>query len=82
MSGAPTFGESGGWRTLVELHVCDCLPFVHGNKPSVSLAPAAEVDDELVLITAQRGQDSLEALAGELSRGEKVRCDDYLLSSR
>lgn len=82
MSGAPTFGKPGGWRTLVELHVCDCLPFIHGNEPSFSLASAAEVDDELVLVTAQRGQNSLEALAGELSRGEEVRGDDYLLSSR
>lgn len=38
------------WRktnplTLVDLHLCDSLPAVHGHKPRVALSPTAQVKD-------------------------------------
>lgn len=45
--------------TLVDFHICQCLPFVHGNKPLVSLATAAEVNYQLALISAKSSQDSI-----------------------
>jgi hypothetical protein len=53
--------------TLIDLHVRNSLPLVHGNKPSIVLLPAAEVNDKLFLVAIQSSKHCVEALLRELS---------------
>lgn len=64
---------------MIELEVCDCLPLVCRDKPLVVFSPAGQVDDKLVFIVAEGGENALEALFAELGVGEEVRCDYDLL---
>lgn len=65
--------------TLVHLHVCDGLPFVHGHKPLlVTGASAAEVNDQLALVTTQSLQHIIQPWLAELAPWEEKGCDDDL----
>ncbi|KDN65388.1 hypothetical protein CSUB01_05778 [Colletotrichum sublineola] len=67
-------------RTLIDLHVRDGLPLVHGHEPPVVPAPpAAEVDDELIPVAAQRLEHRVQPLLAEPPVREQVRRDDDLL---
>jgi hypothetical protein len=38
--------EGGLVQTFIDFHICNCLPFVHGNKPRIiPSSPTAEIDD-------------------------------------
>ena len=52
-------GENGMGRTLVQLHVRERLPFVHGDEPGFAFAPAGEVDDELVRVVVESAEYGL-----------------------
>jgi len=41
-------------RTLIDFHICNCLPFIHSHKPGIILPPATKVYDEILFITIQR----------------------------
>lgn len=70
--------------TLVDLHVRDGLPLVHGDEPSrlvvaLLLATAAQVYDQLLLVAAQGAEDGVESGLAELAAGEEEGRDDDLL---
>jgi hypothetical protein len=44
-------------RTFGDLHFCDCLPLVHGNKPRPFFPSTAEINHKLVPIAAKRCKD-------------------------
>lgn len=73
---------------MVHLHVGDGLPLVHGDEPPrlrvgvALLAAAAQVDDQLLLVAAQGGEDGVEAGLAEPAAGEEEGRDDDLLSPR
>jgi hypothetical protein len=54
------------------------LPPVHGHTPAAFDTATAEVDDEFVLVAAERGQYGLQAIERECAGGEEERCDDDL----
>ena len=64
--------------TFVDGEIGDRLPPVHGHTPSAFDASTAEVNDELVGVTAERGQYSLQAVERECARGKEERRDDDL----
>lgn len=73
------------FHTLVDLHISQCLPLVHGDKPSwllaSSLLPAtAQVDDELVLVAIQRSNDGVKARLAKVCIWEEIGRDDDLLN--
>lgn len=68
-------------RTLVQLKVGDGLPLVGGDKPLIVLAATRQVDDELVLVVVQCGEDGAQARHAEDAVWEEVRGDDDLLRS-
>lgn len=51
--------------TFGDRKVGDCLPPVHGHPPSTFNTTTAEVDDELVGVTAKCGQHGLQAIECE-----------------
>jgi hypothetical protein len=59
-----------GILALVDLHICDRLPFIHSYEPGVVLLPAAEINDKLLLFTTQSSQHGIEALLREFPRGK------------
>ena len=36
--------------TFCDLHLCDGLPFIHGNEPGFVLPATAQVDDQLIFV--------------------------------
>lgn len=83
---------SGQWRieeafeysqTLVDFHICNSLPLVHGNKPCViSLSSAAQVDDQLVLVSSKRLEYRIKTLLAESTFWEQEGSDDDLNFTR
>jgi len=59
-----------GILTLVDLHICDRLPLIHGYKPGAALLPTAEINDKPLLFTTQSRQYGIEALLREFPRGK------------
>ena len=58
---------------MVDLHVCDRLPLVHGNKPAVlSATTAAKINDELVLVTTHLLEHRVQPRLAEMTVGEEV----------
>ena len=57
--------------TLVDFHLRDGLPPVHRHEPGIILSPAAQVQDQLMLVAAKSCQYGLESLKRELARGEE-----------
>ena len=68
---------------MVDLHVGDGLPLVHGDEPPVlaAVAPAAEVDDQLARVAVEGGEDGVEAGLGEGAVGEEEGGDDDLVGA-
>ena len=66
--------------TLIDLHVCQGLPLVHGDEPAVLALPAAaEVDHQLALVASQGFQDRFKPCLAEMAVREKEgRYDDLL----
>lgn len=76
---------ASSWLTLVYLHVRYGLPLVHGDEPprggagALLLPAAAQVDDQLVLVAVEGGEDGVEPGLAELPGREEVgRYDDLL----
>ena len=51
--------------TLIELKVCDRLPFVRRNEPLIVFTSTRQVDDEFVLVVSKRVQDAFETVHAE-----------------
>jgi hypothetical protein len=68
------------WFTFTHFHIGDGLPLVHGDEPRVAAAmpPAAEIYDQLALVTAEGGKDGVQAGLGESAVGEEEGGDDDL----
>ncbi len=65
--------------TFTDFHVGDGLPLVHGDEPPVAaVPPAAEIYHQLALVTAQGGQDRVQAGLGEGALGKEEGGDDDL----
>ncbi len=72
-----TSGQS--FHTFIYLHVRNRLPFIHSDEPTaLALPPAAEVNDQLGLVTAERREHCVQTLLAEPTTGEKERSDDDL----
>ena len=80
-----SFGSSqrdGHALTLVDLHVCDGLPLVHGDEPCVfAPPPAAEVNDKLFLVSSKSLKHGIQPCLAELALRKEVGCDDDLCES-
>lgn len=68
---SPTCSLLAGYLTLVDFHLCDGLPPVHRHEPGIILSPAAQIQDQLRLVTAKSCKYRLQSLEGELARGEE-----------
>lgn len=82
--------EVCGQLTLVDLHIRDGLPLVHGDEPPrtagagsaviLLVATTAEVDDQLAPVAAQGSEDGVQARLAEVCvREEERRYDDLLI---
>lgn len=79
----PRFRDAGQ-LTLIDLHVRDGLPLVHRHEPlwtlAIILPAAAQVDDQLARVAAQRREDGVQAWLAEVCiREEEGRYDDLLI---
>ncbi len=63
---------------MIDFHVCQRLPLVHGNKPFLPLTAAAEVNDQLRLVSSQRPENSIQSLLAEMAIREEIGRDDDL----
>lgn len=75
------YDDCGCGLTLVDFHICQRLPLIHGNEPFVLLAATAEIDDQLALVPAKSPKNSIQPLLAEMAIREEVRCDDDLVRS-
>ena len=66
-------------NTLGKLKFRNCLPFVRSDEPGAVFAATAEVYYELVLFTAQHGENGLQPRLREFAGREEERRDDDLL---
>jgi hypothetical protein len=66
---------------LVDFHVCQRLPLIHGNKPFVPLTATAEVNHQLGLVAAKSRENSIQSLLAEVAIREEVGRDDDLTRS-
>ena len=67
--------------TLIDFHISQSLPFIHGNNPFASLPSTTEIDDQFLCIVAQRSQDIAKAIRGELCVWKEERSHNDLLCS-
>ncbi len=58
--------------TLVDLHVRESLPLVHGHAPRGARSPTAEIDDQLARVVVEGVEYRLQAVHGELRVWEEV----------
>lgn len=66
-----TSGLLASYLALVDFHLCDGLPSVHRHKPGIILPPAAQIQDQLRLVSAKSCKYRLQSLEGEFARGEE-----------
>ena len=59
------------YLTFVDSEIGDRLPPVHGYTPAAFDATTAEVNDKLLLVTAESGQHSLQAVERECAGWEE-----------
>ncbi len=71
---------SGRVCTLVNLHICQCSPFIHCHHPFPVGPSAAQVDDELFDITIDGFDDRTQTIRGELCVWKEVRRYNDLLN--
>jgi hypothetical protein len=63
---------------LIDFHVCQRLPLVHGNKPFLPLTATAEVNDQLCLVSSKSPKYSIQSLLAEMAIREEIGRDDDL----
>lgn len=66
--------------TLIDFHIRNSLPLVHGHEPAIlSSTTTAQVNDQLVLVSAERFQYRIQSRLAELTSWKEERCDDDLM---
>ena len=55
----------GEGLTFSDLHICQILPFVHSHEPRPILSATTQINNEFLLVPAQRSKDLVEALLRE-----------------
>lgn len=57
-------------QTLIDLHICGRLPFIHGDNPFAIFFSAAQINDELFRIMVEGLKDCLQTVGREPSSWE------------
>lgn len=66
-------------RTLINFHICQCLPLIHGDDPPTSLPTTAQINDKFAFAVIQCIEHPFQTIFRESGIRKKSRCHDNLL---